>query len=93
MAPDVIRHFTAPDGRLWRVAEFFATHFVRGIAIEQGQRDARIPLLFVAGNDRRWVCSAPPDWADARIEVLVELLERAQPMPVIAWSMGGLSDG
>lgn len=93
MSPDLARHFTVSDGRVWRVSEFFAPHLARAITAAESDPSSPVPLLFVSGADRRWIDSAPGNWVDVRIDVLVELLNRTRPMPILAWSMGGLSDG
>lgn len=82
---------TAPDGRVWRVSEFFLSHIVR--TADAGDPTTPVPLLFASGTDRRSLESAPTNWADMRIEALVDLLHHTWPRPLLAWSLGGLSDG
>ena len=78
---------------MWRVSEFFASQLARADAADRGDLNPPHPLLFVNGTDRRWIELGPANWVDVRIEVLVELLNLTRPLPVLAWPLGGLSEG
>ena len=88
-----VRTFTAADGRVWRLSEFFATKLIRQLAIESGEDRVPVPLLLTCGDERRWVLEVPADWKDAPESTLVELLRNSVPIPAGAWYFGGLSDG
>lgn len=92
MPQPLFRTFSDLSGRPWRVSELFAMPIPPGSADEIADSDPPTPLLFISGNERRWVSHAPIQWWDAAEEKLIRLLADARALPHWVASFAGLVD-
>ena len=92
MPQPLFRTFSDAAGRPWRVSELFAMPIAPELLAGTGEADPPIPLLFVSGNERRWVSHGPIQWWDVAEEKLIRLLADARALPHWVASFAGLVD-
>ena len=92
MPPSLFRTISDATGRPWRVSELFAMPNLPGSTDGLADPDPPTPLLFVSGNERRWISHAPIQWWDVAEEKLIRLLADARALPHWVASFAGLVD-
>ena len=90
MPQSLFRTFSDAAGRPWRVSELFAMPAAADASMDAAYPPT--PLLFISGNERRWVSHAPVQWWDVAEEKLIRLLAEAHVLPHWVASFAGLVD-